>query len=300
MKAILLAGGNGTRLFPATSAICKQLLPIYDKPMIYYPLSILMLAGIREVLIISTPTDTPILESLFGDGSQLGLQLSYKVQEKPEGLAQAFIIAESFIQNEPVALILGDNIFYGHGLIRDLRKCIKLESGGIIFGYCVKDPSRYGVVVFDEDHNVIGIEEKPKHPKSSYAVPGLYFYDHQVVEIAKSLKPSPRGEIEITDVNMAYLQRGQLKVQLLDRGYAWLDTGTFDSYQKAACFVQAIQDRQGIKIACIEEIAYQKKLITLDQLDRLVCTYPNNEYGEYLKQYVLSEIEEKKLVSHSL
>jgi len=289
MKAILLAGGSGTRLFPATFAICKQLLPVYDKPMIYYPLSILMLAGIREILIISTPKDTPILESLFGDGSQLGLQLSYMVQEKPEGLAQAFILAESFIGQDPVAMILGDNIFYGHGLSKHLRECVKLSSGGIIFGYQVKDPARYGVVVFDQDRKVIAIEEKPQKPRSSYAVPGLYFYDHHVVEIAKSLKPSSRGELEITDINMAYLEKGTLQVQLLDRGYAWLDTGTFDSYQKAASFVQAIQERQGIQIACLEEIAYHQKFITLQQLENLVSTYPQNEYGSYLKQFVSLE-----------
>lgn len=289
MKAILLAGGNGTRLFPATSAICKQLLPIYDKPMIYYPLSILMLAGITDILIISTPQDTPIIENLFGDGKSLGINLRYIVQPKPEGLAQAFILGESFIGNEPVALILGDNIFYGHGLIQDLRQCVTLESGGIIFGYRVKDPSRYGVVAFDEDNRVIAIEEKPKQPRSPFAVPGLYFYDSDVVEIAKRLKPSKRGEIEITDINMAYLKRGDLKVQILDRGYAWLDTGTFDSYQKAASFVQAIQERQGIKIACLEEIAYQKKLITLEQLEELVSGYPSNDYGDYLRQHVASE-----------
>lgn len=289
MKGILLAGGNGTRLFPATSAICKQLLPIYDKPMIYYPLSVLMLAGIREILIISTPVDTPILKSLFGDGSQYGLKLSYQVQKRPEGLAQAFILAESFIGKDPVALILGDNIFHGHGFIDDLERCVSLQEGGMIFGYRVKNPNRYGVVVFDDDHHVIGIEEKPENPRSSYAVPGLYFYDHHVVSIAKSLKPSKRGELEITDVNMAYLKEKKLKIHLLGRGYAWLDTGTFDSYQKASSFVQAIQERQGIQIACIEEVAYRKGFISLEKLESLTSRYPNNDYGDYLKQLVLNE-----------
>ncbi len=281
MKGIVLAGGSGTRLHPATLAVCKQLLPIYDKPMIYYPLSTLMLAGIREILIISTPSDTPRFEKLLGDGSKLGLHLSYAVQESPGGLAQAFLIGKKFIAGGPVALILGDNIFHGPDLAHLLEGCLSLEKGARIFGYHVKDPQRYGVVTFDPSMKAIGIEEKPLHPKSPYAVPGLYFYDRDVVSIAESLKPSERGELEITDVNLAYLKRGDLRVQVLGRGYAWLDMGTFDAYQKASLFVQAIQERQGVKIACLEEVAYRMGYITLQKLLELARGY-RNEYGEYL------------------
>lgn len=283
MKGIILAGGSGTRLYPATLAICKQLLPVFDKPMIYYPLSVLMMAGIRDILIISTPEDIPRFEKLFGDGSQLGLSFSYAVQSEPKGLAQAFLIGESFIENEPIALILGDNIFYGHDLFEIVKEGTSIETGGLIFGYRVKDPHRYGVVEFDQQMQVVGIEEKPESPKSSYAVPGLYFYGPEVVKIAQSLTPSPRGELEITDVNHAYLKEKQLKVRLLGRGHAWLDTGTFDAFQKASSFVQAIQERQGIKISCIEEIAYRMGYIDRDELIRLSENYPKNEYGEYLR-----------------
>lgn len=288
MKGIILAGGSGTRLYPATLAICKQLLPIYDKPMIYYPLSVLMLAGIREILIISTPQDTPRFEKLFKDGSDLGLSFKYKVQEEPKGLAEAFIVGVDFIDNNPVALILGDNIFYGHDLPGELRRGMELTSGGLIFGYHVKDPSRYGVVHFDSGMKALGIEEKPKVPKSNYAVPGLYFYGPEVVEIAQNLQPSPRGELEITDVNQVYLDRKQLHVQLMGRGFAWLDTGTFSAFQHAANFVQAIQDRQGIKIACIEEIAYRMGYIDQKTLLEHSNRYAKNEYGSYLK-YVAEE-----------
>lgn len=283
MKGIILAGGSGTRLYPATVAVCKQLLPIYDKPMIYYPLSVLMLAGIREILIISTPEDTPRFEKLFGDGSRYGLHFEYIVQPNPGGLAQAFLVGASFVGNDPVALILGDNIFYGENLRGILQEGMSLRSGGQIFGYRVKDPQRYGVVHFDGQMRVLDIEEKPLHPKSSYAVPGLYFYGPEVVEIARSLKPSPRGELEITDVNRVYLQQGRLNVRLLGRGHAWLDTGTFDSLHKASSFVQAIQERQGIKIGCIEEIAYRQGYIDREQLMRLASPFPKNEYGDYLR-----------------
>jgi glucose-1-phosphate thymidylyltransferase len=286
VKGIILAGGSGTRLYPATIALCKQLLPIYDKPMIYYPLSVLMLAGIRDILIISTPDDTPRFEKLFGDGSHLGLSFQYAVQEKPAGLAEAFIIGEKFIQNEPVALILGDNIFYGHDLPTLIQEGTNLTSGGLIFGYHVKDPRAYGVVHFDANMKALGIEEKPLHPKSSYAVPGLYFYGPDVVEIAKNLKPSKRGELEITDVNQTYLEQGRLSVRLLGRGHAWLDTGTFDAFHKASAFVQAIQERQGIKISCIEEISYRMGYIGQDELLSLADRYAKNEYGEYLRSLV--------------
>lgn len=283
MKGIILAGGSGSRLYPATQVVCKQLLPIFDKPMIYYPLSTLMLAGIREILIISTPEDTPRFERLFGNGEELGLTLRYAVQEKPSGLAEAFIVGEKFIGDDPVALILGDNLFYGADLPEMLKEGISLKRGGLIFGYRVKDPSRYGVVSFDEAMRVIEIEEKPSTPKSPWAVPGLYFYGPEVVEISKGLKPSPRGELEITDVNRAYLKRGELHVKLLGRGYAWLDTGTFDAFHKAAAFVQAIQERQGIKIGCIEEISYRMGYIDRLKLDFLAQKYHRNEYGMYLK-----------------
>lgn len=284
MKGIILAGGSGTRLYPATIALCKQLLPIYDKPMIYYPLSVLIQAGIREILIISTPEDTPRFEKLFGDGSHLGLHFQYAVQPTPAGLAQAFIVGANFVGSEPVALILGDNIFYGNDLNAILQRGTSLVSGGLIFGYQVKDPGRYGVVHFDPQMRALGIEEKPLQPKSPYAVPGLYFYGPDVVDIAKSLKPSPRGELEITDINRAYLEQGRLGVQLLGRGHAWLDTGTFDAFHKASSFVQAIQERQGIKIACIEEIAYRMGYIDHCQLMQLADRYLKNEYGDYLRQ----------------
>ncbi len=284
MKGIILAGGSGTRLYPATIALCKQLLPIYDKPMIYYPLSVLMQAGIRDILIISTPEDTPRFEKLFGDGSHLGLRFQYAIQEKPSGLAQAFLIGAPFIGKEPICLILGDNIFYGHDLPVLLQEGMRLTSGGLIFGYQVKDPQRYGVVTFDSHMRALDIEEKPTQPKSSYAVPGLYFYGPDVIDIARSLKPSSRGELEITDVNKAYLKQQRLTVRLLGRGHAWLDTGTFDAFHKASSFVQAIQERQGIKISCIEEIAYHMGYITGDQLSSLAARYSKNEYGDYLRQ----------------
>ena len=282
MKGIILAGGSGSRLFPITKGVSKQLLPVYDKPMIYYPLSVLMLAGIREILIISTPEDLPIFKRVLQDGTQLGLTLSYNEQPRPEGLAQAFIIGEKFIGSDTVCLVLGDNIFYGPNLSQILARSVQLDKGGLILGYMVKDPERYGVVDFDASGKVIGIEEKPKKPKSNYAVPGLYFYDNNVIEIAKRLKPSDRGELEITDVNMTYLRRGDLRVELLGRGYAWLDTGTHEALQQAASYVQAIQERQGLKIACIEEIAYRQGYITKEELQNLAADLTQNDYGQYL------------------
>lgn len=285
MKGIILAGGYGTRLYPATQVICKQLLPVYDKPMIYYPLSTLMLAGIRDILIISTPQDTPRFEALLKDGTNYGIKLSYRVQPKPEGIAQAFIIAEDFIAGDDVCLILGDNILYGHGLPDLLKKAIntvKEERRSVIFAYYVKDPERYGVVEFDKEGNVLSLEEKPKNPKSKYAVVGLYFYTSDVVDIAKSIKPSDRGELEITDVNKEYLMKGRLKVELLGRGFAWLDAGTHDSLLEASLFIQTIEKRQGLKIACIEEIAYRNGWISKEQLKALAEPLVKSGYGDYL------------------
>lgn len=290
MKGIILAGGTGTRLYPLTKVISKQLIPVYDKPMIYYPLSVLMLAGIRDILIISTPHDEPYFQELLGDGTLLGLSISYQVQPSPDGLAQAFLIGKSFIGGDSVCLILGDNIFFGPGFTSIVEKSARLTRGGLIFGYLVKDPERYGVVEFDDHHNAVSIEEKPIKPKSKFAVPGLYFYDNDVVAIAEQVKPSPRGELEITDINMAYLRRGDLKVQPLGRGFCWLDTGTHESLQQASSYVQAVQDRQGLKIACIEEIAFQLGYISIDDLARLAQDTLKNQYG----QYILDIIEEKK------
>jgi len=284
MKGIILAGGSGSRLYPLTLGVSKQLLPVYDKPMIYYPLSVLMTAGIREILIISTPHDLPIFQKILGDGSHLGMSFFYAQQPRPEGLAQAFIIGSSFIGREPVCLILGDNIFYGQGLSEILRRAVRLNSGGLIFGYLVRDPERYGVVEFNAQGTVTGIVEKPQDPKSPYAVPGLYFYDNEVVDIASNLKPSARGELEITDVNSVYLKRGDLKVELLGRGFAWLDTGTHEALQQAASYVQAIQERQGLKISCVEEIAFRLGYIDAEQLKLLASNYLQNDYGRYLME----------------
>lgn len=281
MKGIILAGGSGTRLHPLTLAVSKQLMPVYDKPMIYYPLSILMMAGIKEILIITTPHDNASFKKLLGDGNQLGCRFEYAVQESPDGLAQAFIIGEDFIGEDKVALVLGDNIFYGSGLPKLLQSNTD-PDGGIIYAYRVSDPERYGVVEFDAEMNALSIEEKPAEPKSNYAVPGLYFYDNSVVEIAKNLKPSPRGELEITDVNKEYLKRGNLKVSILDRGTAWLDTGTFESLMQAGQFVQVIEERQGFKISCIEEIAYRMKFISGDQLEKIATPLVKSGYGQYL------------------
>lgn len=284
MKGIILAGGAGTRLFPCTISTSKQLLPIYDKPMIYYPLSTLMLAGIRDILIISTPVDTPKFEAILGDGSWIGINLSYRVQEKPGGIAEAFLVGESFIGGDRVCLILGDNIFYGHGITEVLRRARTLKKGALIFGYWVKEPERYGVIEFDTCGAPLGIEEKPQKPKSNYAVPGIYFYDNQVVEITRNLKPSARGELEITDVNRVYLERKQLRIELLGRGIAWLDTGTPDSLLEAANFVATIERRQGMKIACIEEVAYRMGNISREQLRELINNLPKSDYKDYLEE----------------
>jgi glucose-1-phosphate thymidylyltransferase len=282
LKGIILAGGRGTRLNPLTLAMSKQLLPVYDKPMIYYPLSMLMLAGIREILVISTPEDLPIFQRLLGDGSQWGLRFDYAEQDEPRGLADAFLVGRRFINGDPVCLILGDNIFFGSGLASQLRNASALEQGALVFAYPVRDPQRYGVIEFDENNKAISIEEKPEHPRSHFAVPGLYFYDKHVVQFAGSLKPSPRGEIEITDLNRIYLERGELKVIPIGRGVAWLDAGTHESLLQAANFVQAVEDRQGLMISCPEEIAYRMEYISRDQLQTLALQMKNNGYGKHL------------------
>ena len=289
MKGIILAGGSGTRLYPLTKAISKQIMPVYDKPMIYYPLSTLMLAGIREILIISTPRDLPVFEELLGDGKQLGMRFEYAVQEQPRGLADAFIIGADFIGNDAVALVLGDNIFYGQSFSRVLQNAYKRtegEKGATIFGYYVRDPREYGVVEFDEDGKALSIEEKPEHPKSNYAVPGLYFYDNDVVEIAKNIKPSPRGELEITDVNKAYLERGDLSVELMGRGFAWLDTGTHESLLQASQYIETVQRLQNVQVANLEEIAYRMGYITKEQVYELAQPRKKNEYGQYLLRLI--------------
>ncbi len=295
MKGIILAGGSGTRLYPVTRAVSKQLLPVYDKPLIYYPLSVLMLAGITEILIISTPEDLPRFRDLFGSGIQLGLSFSYVEQPKPEGIAQAFILGKEFIDNDSVCLVLGDNIFYGHGFSGMLKNAAGLKKGALVFGYPVRDPERYGVVYFDKNGNATKIEEKPKNPKSKFAVPGLYFYDSKVVEIAENLSPSARGELEITDLNLEYLKKGELKVDLIGRGVSWLDTGTHEALQQAASFVETIEARQGLKISCIEEISYRMGYINKEKLKELAAEMSNNSYGAYLLEILEEETENNAL-----
>lgn len=290
MKGIILAGGAGTRLYPITRSISKQIIPVYDKPMIYYPLSVLMLAGIREILIISTPVDIHLYQDLFGDGEQLGLKISWKIQPSPDGLSQAFILGEDFIGNDSVCMILGDNIFYGYNFRSILEEAAAIRDGAIVFGYYVNDPERYGVVEFDDAGRVVSIEEKPEHPRSNYAVTGLYFYSNDVVQKAKSLKPSARGELEITDLNRLYLQENRLNVRLLGRGFAWLDTGTFDSLLQASNYIATIEQRQGLKISCIEEIAFKKGFISRDQLLQLAEPLKKNHYGQYLLKIAADEI----------
>jgi len=286
VKGIILAGGSGTRLHPLTQSLSKQLLPVYDKPMIYYPLSVLMLAGIQDILIITTPNDQQSFVNLLGSGNQWGLNISYKVQPKPDGLAQAFIIGEEFIENDNVSLVLGDNIFYGHGMDKLLENAMQKENGASVFGYYVKDPERYGVVDFDANGHAVDLEEKPKKPKSNYAVTGLYFYDNDVIEIAKNIKPSDRGELEITDVNKVYLERGDLNVELMGRGYAWLDTGTHASLLQASNFIQTMEERQGLKIACPEEIAFMKGFINKEQIEKLAGNLLKSGYGQYLLSFL--------------
>ncbi len=294
MKGIILAGGSGTRLYPLTRVTSKQLLPVYDKPMIYYPLALLMLGGIRDILIISTPQDLPNFKALLGDGAWLGLSIRYKEQPRPEGIAQAFILGKSFIGNDPVCLILGDNLFHGHNLSGIIKNALKINNGGVVFGYRVNDPERYGVVEFDDKGKVVGIEEKPEHPKSKYAVSGLYVYSNDVVEISENLKPSDRGELEITDVNKVYLRQNALRVEILGRGFAWLDMGTHESMQQAASYVRAVQKRQGFKIACVEEIAYRLGYINSSELEKIASEMIKNEYGQYLHE--ISELKPSELV----